>query len=172
MQIRLLALFLLGLFLGNILLGSFAEARELTAKEYRTLFVNSYQRAGVYHLTDGTQGCPTELTWKNDTACQGFQLIYTKKGRVTENSPRYMFCSINKGSALKTYKVSSWEKYLVRATTTWKENVIHKIQNTDHSVNDAVVSKRGEESLILDQEAFVFDRSVQGQGWSCLYKKY
>lgn len=157
---RALALFI-------ILIGNMAGA---VVKDASPLLPPS--RAGYYRLLQGTDGCPKEVTWRFQPSCHGFDIIETESGLSTPHSIHHMFCNVNRAPLTAEYRISSWEKYRVRSVVKTGDNHIHKKQVKEGTINQAQFRVETEETLVFDQYAFVFDKSVGGKGWSCLYRKF
>lgn len=157
---RIIVLFFI--FCGNLFAAPALQTSELLPAS----------RAGYYRYQQGTDGCPKEVTWRNQPSCHGFDLIETKRGVVTRDSVHHVFCNVDRAPLTYDYKISSWEKYRIRTVVKILDQHVHKKQIKEGVINGAQFKITTEETLIFDQHSFVFDKSVGGKGWSCLYKKY
>lgn len=150
-----------------ILIGSFSAA---VAKDSSKLLPPS--RAGYYRLLQGTDGCPKEVTWKYIPSCHGFDVIETDGGIANSHSIHHMFCNVDRAPLTAEYRISSWEKYRIRTVVKTGDNHVHRKQVKEGTINQAQFRIETEETLVFDKFAFVFDKSVGGKGWSCLFRKF
>ncbi|HWU42955.1 MAG TPA: hypothetical protein VN132_05935 [Bdellovibrio sp.] len=115
---------------------------------------------GDYVLVNGTEGCPTSVTWIDQ--CAGFVLNPHKDSAELETEK---FCAINRGVKVTSEKgareitqVEQTERYVRKASTLMQNNV---------------VLARLESTLIFDavKDQFLWEYSRNQQGFSCLYSK-
>lgn len=133
---------------------------------------HSSAREGRYALQQGTDHCPQELTWKRLPKCSGFQLSETRYGRAFPEARQELFCHINKGSYTDLQRNQARESFKVRYKVQADERLAQKDQEIERNFNGAPYTVELQASVILDNEkSFMFDRSLNGHGWSCLYKK-
>lgn len=135
----------------------------------------SIKREGVYMLQAGTDGCARELVWRQLPRCGGFQLTASRDGQAIDARKNENFCHINQGSGREVRRTDKDTHWTIRYQVIAEENIIRKAQHIERRIGRMKASTYTVElqaSLILDRGgSFMFDRSLGGEGTSCLYKK-
>lgn len=118
-----------------------------------------------FHLAGGTYGCPQSIRRINN--CRGFTLEATD---ILGKMDLHRFCNINSPKPDPIFERRS-EK-VVSQRVTQNENIIRKEVLTTFKKNNEEITTKSEDILIADSEdAFLWERSFNGRGISCLYVK-
>lgn len=116
----------------------------------------------LFWLASGTQGCPSSIVWKKKN-CNGFEL------KDSAEKFTVSFCDINRPKKVKNLKSQSGTKKIVSYSVR-EENVIRYVEETVMREKQTEVSLVNEDMVILDDTGkFLWERSHNGQGFSCLY---
>lgn len=116
----------------------------------------------LFWLASGTEGCPSAIIWKKKS-CNGFEL------KDTEEKITVSFCEINKPKKVQNLKSQIGSKKIISYSLR-EDNVIRKVEETVMREKQTEVSLVNEDMVILDDTGkFLWERSHNGKGFSCLY---